>query len=305
MAAVIEVAHLHKRYGSLEAVRDISFTVEEGEIFGIVGPNGAGKTTTVECMEGLRDITSGEVRILGKHPQRDANTLKYDIGIQLQESILPDRIKVKEALQLFASLYGHRHDYTPLVAQLGLTDKLNSYYDALSGGQKQRLSIAMSLLHDPRVVFFDELTTGLDPQARRTIWALVEQVRDMGKTVILVTHFMEEAERLCDRVAIIDNGQLMALDAPRNLIRSLGGKYHIQFQASTDAALAAMLSALDGVVEVTRAKDGYRLEVSDIQAVATVISALTEMEIAFYDFTLQQPNLEDVFIQRTGRAMRD
>lgn len=301
---VIEVKGLRKKYGNFEAVRGIDFTVHRGEIFGIVGPNGAGKTTTVECLEGLRDISSGEVNILGLHPTRDAKNLKQRIGIQLQESILPDRIKVKEALSLFAALYDRSLPYEELVDQLGLREKMDSYYDSLSGGQKQRLSIAMALVNDPEVVFFDELTTGLDPQARRTIWELVEQVRDMGKTVILVTHFMEEAERLCDRVAIIDQGKVIALDAPKQLIRDLQAHYHVQF-TSPEAALAHELENIDSVAEVVQEKDQYRMEVSDIKAVAAIITHLSEKEIPFYDFAIQQPNLEDVFIELTGRTIRD
>lgn len=302
--SVIEVKALRKSYGDFEAVCGIDFSVREGEIFGIVGPNGAGKTTTVECLEGLRDITAGEVRILGLHPQRDAKALKQRIGIQLQESILPDRIKVKEALSLFAALYDRSIPYEELVDQLGLREKMNSYYDSLSGGQKQRLSIAMALVNDPEVVFFDELTTGLDPQARRTIWALVEQVRDMGKTVILVTHFMEEAERLCDRVAIIDQGKVIALDAPTQLIRDLHAHHHVSF-TSDHEDLSTALQKLPQVEQVDHHRDHYQLEVNDIKAVATIITHLTDRDIPFYDFTIQQPNLEDVFIELTGRTIRD
>lgn len=302
--AVIEVRQLHKQYGDFEAVRGIDFTVYQGEIFGIVGPNGAGKTTTVECLEGLRPISSGTVSILGLHPTRDAKQLKQRIGIQLQESILPDRIKVKEALSLFAALYERSLPYDKLVDQLGLRDKMNDYYDSLSGGQKQRLSIAMALVNDPELVFFDELTTGLDPQARRTIWDLVEQVRDMGKTVILVTHFMEEAERLCDRVAIIDAGKVIALDAPKQLIRDLQAHFHVHFSCA-QTELAPELEKIAGVHTIIRDKDLYRLEVSDIRAVAAIISYLSDQDISFYDFAIQQPNLEDVFIELTGRTLRD
>lgn len=301
---VIEVHQLQKRYGTFEAVKGIDFTVYRGEIFGIVGPNGAGKTTTVECLEGLRSITSGSVRLLGLDPQRDAHALKQRIGIQLQESVLPDRIKVKEALALFASLYDHSLPYQTLVQQLGLEEKMNSYYDSLSGGQKQRLSIAMALVNDPDIVFFDELTTGLDPQARRTIWALVEQVRDMGKTVILVTHFMEEAERLCDRVAIIDQGQLVALDTPNQLIESVQSHYHVQFAAVADN-IDDTLAKVDGITEITIDSNDYQLSLSSIKAVAALIMQLSEDNIPFTRFSIQQPNLEDVFIALTGKNIRD
>lgn len=301
---VIEVHQLQKRYGTFEAVKGIDFTVYRGEIFGIVGPNGAGKTTTVECLEGLRSITSGSVRLLGLDPQRDAHALKQRIGIQLQESVLPDRIKVKEALALFAALYDHSLPYQALVQQLGLEEKMNSYYDSLSGGQKQRLSIAMALVNDPDIVFFDELTTGLDPQARRTIWALVEQVRDMGKTVILVTHFMEEAERLCDRVAIIDQGQLVALDTPKQLIESVQSHYHVQFTAVADS-IDDTLAKVDGITGKTIDSNDYQLSLSSIKAVAALIMQLSEDNIPFTRFSIQQPNLEDVFIALTGKNIRD
>lgn len=301
---VIEVHQLQKRYGTFEAVKGIDFTVYRGEIFGIVGPNGAGKTTTVECLEGLRSITAGSVRLLGLHPQRDAHALKQRIGMQLQESVLPDRIKVKEALALFASLYDHSLPYQSLVQQLGLEDKMNSYYDSLSGGQKQRLSIAMALVNDPEIVFFDELTTGLDPQARRTIWALVEQVRNMGKTVLLVTHFMEEAERLCDRVAIIDQGQLVALGTPKQLIESVQSHYHVQFTAATDN-IDDTLAKVDGITEKTIDSNDYQLSLSSIKAVAALIMQLSEDNIPFNRFSIQQPNLEDVFIALTGKNIRD
>jgi ABC-2 type transport system ATP-binding protein len=301
---VIEVSNLHKSYGKTEAVRGISFDVQEGEIFGIVGPNGAGKTTTVECVEGLRDGWTGDVRVLGLHPKRDARQLKQRIGIQLQESILPDRIKVREALELFAALYKRKGPWQPVVEQLGLAEKMEAYYDSLSGGQKQRLSIAMALVNDPELVFFDELTTGLDPQARRNIWDMVEQVRQMGKTVVLVTHFMEEAERLCDRVAIIDHGRMIACDSPRHLIRNLHGTYHVRFTAAEDG-IRSLLEAIPDVVSVSLEAEQYALEVQDIRAVAGIITLLTDKGLPFFDFTIQQPNLEDVFLELTGRTIRN
>lgn len=301
---VIDVRNLYKRYGKLEAVRGISFSVNQGEIFGIVGPNGAGKTTTVEIIEGLRDYNSGEVSILGLHPQKNANRLKQRIGMQLQESVLPDRIKVREALSLFAALYDRSTHWMPLVEQLGLTEKLNSYYDNLSGGQKQRLSIAMALVNDPEVVFFDELTTGLDPQARRTIWDLVKEVRNMGKTVILVTHFMEEAERLCDRVAIIDEGRLIGLDAPRQLISKVKAGFHLHFHCLDKR----WLESFDQMAFVSQAiwvDHQYTLEVNTLEGVGKIIRFITEHEVEYTDFTIKQPNLEDVFIELTGRTIRD
>ena len=302
--SVVQVSGLSKSYKSVKAVDDISFSVEEGEIFGIVGPNGAGKTTTVECIEGLRHADSGSVSVLGFHPQKQSSKLKQLIGIQLQESQLPDRMKVWEALDLFGSFYEHSIPWKPLVEELGLTEKVNSYYDHLSGGQKQRLSIAMALVNDPKVVFFDELTTGLDPQARRTIWELVRSVRDKGKTIILVTHFMEEAQKLCDRVAIIDHGKLIALDTPRNLIRSLDTGAVVRFNASeTD-----LLDELKRIPQVLRTEiqDGTCiLQARDLNAIGDIIKVIAARGLEFHDLSIEQPNLEDVFLALTGRAIRD
>ncbi len=216
--SVIEVKNLHKRYGDLIAVNDISFSVEAGEIFGIVGPNGAGKTTTVEMVEGLRAPDRGSVRVLGLDPRTNRAEVRRRLGIQLQESQLPDRMKVWEALDLYSSFYPDPADWRALMAEMGLADKRNTVYSKLSGGQKQRLSIALALVGNPEVAVLDELTTGLDPQARRDTWDLIRGVRDRGVSVVLVTHFMDEAERLCDRLAVIKAGELVALDTPTALI---------------------------------------------------------------------------------------
>jgi ABC-2 type transport system ATP-binding protein len=215
---IIEVTNLRKRYGDHIAVQDVSFTVEAGEIFGIVGPNGAGKTTTVECVEGLRTADAGTVRVLGLDPRRDRSALRLRMGIQLQSSQLPDRLKVWEALDLYSSFYPNPADWKHLMAEVGLADKRNTVFSKLSGGQKQRLSIALALIGNPRIAMLDELTTGLDPQARRDTWDLIRQVRDRGVTVVLVTHFMDEAERLCDRIAVVHAGRVAALDTPAGLI---------------------------------------------------------------------------------------
>ncbi|MCX4390694.1 ABC transporter ATP-binding protein [Micromonospora peucetia] len=216
--SVIEVRNLRKQYGDQVAVADVSLSVDEGEIFGLVGPNGAGKTTTVECVEGLRTPDSGTVRVLGLDPRRDRAAVRQKLGIQLQESQLPDQIKVWEALDLYSSFYPHPADWRELMDELGLTPKRKSVFAKLSGGQKQRLSIALALVGNPKVAILDELTTGLDPQARRDTWELVRHVRDRGVTVVLVTHFMDEAERLCDRLAVVAAGRVVAVDTPRNLI---------------------------------------------------------------------------------------
>ena len=215
---VIEVSNLRKQYGDHLAVADVSFDVAEGEIFGIVGPNGAGKTTTVECVDGMRKPDAGTVRVLGLDPSRDRAQLHRLVGIQLQESQLPGRLKVWEALDLYSSFYPQPADWRQLMADMGLSDKRNTVFSELSGGQKQRLSIALALVGNPRVAVLDELTTGLDPQARRDTWELIRSVRDRGVTVVLVTHFMDEAERLCDRLAVINAGRVVALDTPAALI---------------------------------------------------------------------------------------
>jgi ABC-2 type transport system ATP-binding protein len=234
MNPIIQVEGLRKVYGATVAVDNISFVVQEGEIFGMVGPNGAGKTTTIECLEGLRKPDAGTVRVLGVDPQREGQSLCLRVGMQLQQSNLPDRMKVWEALDLYASFYPRAADWKELLAQLGLEEKRNTPFSKLSGGQKQRLFIALALLPNPQLVFLDELTTGLDPQARHAIWDLVRDVRARGKTVLLSTHFMEEAERLCDRVAILDHGKIVALDTPAALIHGLEAEERVIFNLQGD-----------------------------------------------------------------------
>ncbi|MFQ5771336.1 MAG: ABC transporter ATP-binding protein [bacterium] len=301
---IIAVEKLRKVYGSVVAVNDLSFEVYEGEIFGMVGPNGAGKTTTIECIEGLRQPEGGLVQVLGCNPQKDGYTLRERIGVQLQESALQNHIKVWEALDLFASFYSNSTDWSTLLEQLGLLEKKNTAFTKLSGGQKQRLFIALSLVNDPELVFFDELTTGLDPQARRSMWDLVKNIREKGKTVFLTTHFMEEAERLCDRVAIIDHGQIVALDSPENLIRNLGAENRVVF--TTDEAFRA--KSLRYLTSVTRVEQiGERVVVygRGDRLVVEVVTALSANGSQFRDLRTEQPNLEDVFLALTGKKMRD
>jgi ABC-2 type transport system ATP-binding protein len=230
MSAVIEVQHLRKTYTDTVAVDDISFTVERGEVFGILGPNGAGKTTTVECVEGLRQPDGGDIRVLGLTPARDRAELTERVGVQLQEGRLPDQLKVAEALELYSSFYRSPADWRELIDTLGLAGKAKTAFGKLSGGQKQRLSIGLALVGNPEIAVLDELTTGLDPQARRDTWELIEHVRDRGVTIVLVTHFMEEAERLCDRVALIDAGRVVALDTPATLAEQTETGQRIQFR---------------------------------------------------------------------------
>jgi ABC-2 type transport system ATP-binding protein len=309
MTNVIQVQHLRKAYGKTVAVEDLSLEVKEGEIFGMVGPNGAGKTTTIECLEGMRAFDGGEIRILGLDPVRQERELRYLIGTQLQKSQLPEQLTVGEVLDLFASFYPNPVPWPALVERLGLTEKKNSWVSKLSGGQLQRVFIALALINRPKLVFLDELTTGLDPQARRSIWDLVREIRAGGCTVFLTTHFMEEAELLCDRVAIMDHGKIVALDSPAALVRNLGADSRVLFTTS-HAFDPKSLQALDGVTRVEREGDRVivygRAAQSGKQAlISEVANWLSAQGAAFSDIRMEQPNLEDVFLQLTGRAMRD
>ena len=304
MKAVICTDKLSKHYGSVVAVDDVSFEVYEGEIFGMVGPNGAGKTTTIECIEGLRRPDDGHIEVLGLDPQGDGYALRERIGVQLQEAVLQSRIKVWEALDLFASFYPRSTDWEALLEQLGLAERRNAHFAELSGGQKQRLFIVLALVNDPELVFLDELTTGLDPRARRAMWDLVREIRKGGKTVFLTTHFMEEAERLCDRVAIMDHGRIVALDSPENLIRSLGAENRVVFTVE-GAFEPERLRRLDGVTRVEQIGERVIVYGHGDRLVGGVVSALTSSGIRFRDLRTEQPTLEDVFLAVTGREMRD
>jgi len=298
MAATITVTGLRKNYGTLAAVDGIDFEVRENEIFGMVGPNGAGKTTTIECLEGLRAPDGGRVSVLGFDPRRDERELRERIGVQLQQSALPDDLRVWEALDLFASFYRKPADGKPLLETLGLAEKRKTAFAKLSGGQKQRLFIAMALVNDPELVFLDELTTGLDPHARRAMWDLVRGIRDRGKTVFLTTHYMEEAEALCDRVLVIDRGRIVALDTPGNLVCGLGKETRVVFTVD-EAFDPGFLAALDGVTKVD--KDGPRTVVtgSGERLVVLVVNALDARGVRFGDLRTEKPDLEDVFLAVT------
>ncbi len=302
---VIVVDDLHKQYGDVTAVNGVSFAVRQGEIFGMVGPNGAGKTTTVECIEGLRRPDRGEVRLLGLDPIAQRLAVAERVGVQLQESALPARLRVREALVLFGAFYRGSAGPDELLARLGLGDKARSAYGKLSGGQKQRLYIALALVNRPEVVFFDELTTGLDPQARRATWDLVRQVRQDGCTVVLTTHSMEEAERLCDRVAIIDRGKIVALDTPDALIRSLGAERRLVFTLPNDATPAVALADLPQVSRVEQAGACLTVYGQGDRFVSSVVYALEEAGVQFLDLRTVQPTLEDVFLALTGHEMRE
>jgi len=301
---VIFVRDLRKAYGDIKAVDGVSFEVRPGEIFGMVGPNGAGKTTTIECLEGLRTPDGGTMCVLGLDPRRDGYALREIVGVQLQESLLQNRIRVWEALDLFASFYRTPVPWEPLLRRLGLEEKRHAPFAKLSGGQKQRLFIALALVNDPRLVFFDELSTGLDPQARRSMWDLVRSVRDDGKTVVLTTHFMEEAERLCDRVAILDRGKIIALDTPDNLIRGLGAENRVVFTSDQELAADAF-HTVPGIQRAERTGERWVLYGRDDRLVVEVVNFLSASRIKFRDLRTEQATLEDVFLTLTGRVMRD
>ncbi len=303
METAIVVEGLRKVYGEVVAVDGISFEVRRGEIFGMVGPNGAGKTTTIECIEGLRRPDGGTVTTLGLDPQRDGYELRERIGVQLQESALPNRIKVWEAVDMFASFYRRSVEWEPLLERLGLAEKRNTDFAKLSGGQKQRLFIALALINDPELVFLDELTTGLDPQARRAMWQLVFDIREQGKTVFLTTHFMEEAERLCDRVAIVDDGRIVALDSPEKLVRSLGAEKRVLFTVER-AFDEAALRAVPGVTKVERNGERVTVYGTGDRLVGGVVNALETGGVPFRDLRTEQPTLEDVFLALTGKQIR-
>ena len=302
--AIIQVKNLRKVYGSVVAIDDISFGVAQGEIFGMVGPNGAGKTTTIECIEGLRSPTKGLIRVLGLDPRKERYALLPRIGIQLQQAALQDRIKVWEALDLYASLYRRTADWQKLLEQMGLAEKRKAPFAKLSGGQKQRLFIALALLNDPEVVFLDELTTGLDPQARRTMWDMVREIRDRGKTIFLITHFMEEAERLCNRVAIVDHGRIIALDTPEKLIENLGAENRVVFMTDGKPNLER-LKALPGVSHVDVVGDRVSVVGSGETLLSGVVNVLSSNGFHYHDLHTEQPTLDDVFLKLTGRAIRD
>ena len=298
---VIEVEHLTKRYGDKVAVADVSFAVERGEIFGILGPNGAGKTTTVECLEGLRTPDGGRLDVLGLDPQRDKAELRQRVGIQLQESQLPDKLRAGEALELYASFYRTPADQGKLLDTLGLTESRNTAYKKLSGGQKQRLSIALALVGSPEIAVLDELTTGLDPQARRDTWGLIEAVRATGVTILLVTHFMEEAERLCDRIAVIDAGRVVAIDTPAGLVAGVDDEQVIRFRPSAPLT-EGVLEALPEVRHVER-RGGQLVVTGRGNVLHAVTSQLARLGVIAGDLRVEQANLDDAFVALTGRKL--
>jgi len=294
---VVDVRNLQKRYGDKFAVQDVSFSVEQGEIFGILGPNGAGKTTTVECIDGLRTRDGGTIDVLGFDPLTQRGQVRKLVGVQLQDAHLPDRIRVAEAMDLYSSFYDKPADWRELLDMLGLTNEFKTQFGKLSGGQKQRLSIALALVGNPQIAILDELTTGLDPQARRNTWKLIQEVRDRGVTVILVTHFMEEAERLCDRIALITKGTVAAIDTPSGIIERIDSEQCLRFRPSREFD-HTLLTELPGVTGVTMS--GQQMVVTGTGNLLQAVSAaLAGQQITARDLRVEQATLEDAFVALT------
>jgi len=300
---LVSVRDLHKHYGDLAALRGISFDILQGEIFGLLGPNGAGKTTTIEIIEGLRQPDGGSVSVCGLDPAEESMTLKQRIGAQLQSTVLPDKMRVDEALHLFASFYKRSASVHLLLEQFGLAENRHTFFENLSGGQKQRLALALALVNDPELVLLDEPTVGLDPQLRREIYSLIEHFRAERRTVLLTTHYIEEAERLCDRVAIMDRGQLVALGTPRELIARSGQGARLEVRLAKPVGLDR-LKLIEGVIDCHEADGAYFLHAQPAAVtIAALVRFLESQENALLEMHIAQPSLEDVFVEMTGRRM--
>jgi ABC-2 type transport system ATP-binding protein len=303
--AVIQVENLHKNYGSVQALRGVSFVVEQGEVFGLLGPNGAGKTTTIEILEGMRTPDSGTARVCGLDPQRSGEKFKEKIGAVLQSTSLPDKIRVLEAIELFAKFYRDRADATALLKRFQLEEKATAFYNQLSGGQKQRLALAMALVNNPQVVFLDEPTAGLDPQVRREIYDIIEQLKREKKTVLLTTHYIEEAERLCDRVGIVDHGKVIALGTPRELKQRSAGTTRIEVRLARPLT-DGILSRMEGVADCREFDGAYVLHsVKPPQTIVALVKQLEADNNELQSLEMFSPSLEDVFIELTGRRLRE
>jgi ABC-2 type transport system ATP-binding protein len=304
-SAVVDVENLHKRYGDLEALRGITFEIKSGEVFGLLGPNGAGKTTTIEILEGLRQPDSGAVTVCGMDPAREKAELKERIGAQLQATVLPDKIRVEEALELYAGFYRRSASIEMLLERFSLTEKRRAFFEKLSGGQKQRLALALALVNDPELVLLDEPTVGLDAQLRRDIYALIERFRAEGRTILLTTHYIEEAERLCDRVAIIDRGLVIAMGTPRQLVHGSGKGTRLEVRLAKPVT-PEHLGQLDAVVDCREAAGTYLLHAQPpARAVAALMRFLQAEDNALLDLHITPPTLEDVFVEMTGRRMEE
>ncbi|MCR4426745.1 MAG: ABC transporter ATP-binding protein [Firmicutes bacterium] len=302
---VIRVEGLRKHYGSVRAVDGISFSVGRGEIFGMLGPNGAGKTTTIECMEGLRTPDSGTLEILGLTHKGASAAIKSRIGVQLQTTGMYPKLTVAELIDLFGSFFPRAVPTTDLIRMVGLEEKSRAFSKDLSGGQRQRLSVAMALVNGPEIVFLDEPTTGMDPQARRALWDVIRGLRDRGKTVVLTTHYMEEAEHLCDRVAIVDRGHIIEMDSPSALVNKHFKHIAIEFDAPEGTQTEA-LAALPGVANLIRGNGKVTLYSSDVPGTMAGLLGLTgENAVSLKHMVVRQASLEDVFLKITGRSMRE
>jgi len=302
---ILQVEDLEKRYEDVHAVRGVSFSVEEGEVFGLLGPNGAGKTSTIEVLEGLRVSDGGRVSVCGLDPQRNPNELKQEIGAALQATSLPDKLRVHEALRLFGSFYRRRRKPDELLRRFGLEEKRNAFYSQLSGGQKQRLVLALALLNDPKVLFLDEPTAGLDPQVRREIYDVIEELKREKKTIVLTTHYIEEAERLCDRVAIIDHGKVIAEGSPRELKARSANTTRVEVRLSKPAE-SGVLKTLEGVVDARELDGGFVLHCQrTAPAIVALVKHLEAQNNELVSLEIATPSLEDVFIELTGRRLRD
>ena len=303
---IVEVRDLRKHYGDVKAVDGLSFEVEPGEVFGMLGPNGAGKSTTVEIVEGLREMDAGQVRILGLDPHRDRVKVRESIGIQLQSASLFDKLTAREHLALFSSFYSRTRTADELIELVDLADRQNAVSKELSGGQRQRLSFALAMVNDPEVVFLDEPTTGLDPQARRHMWDVVAAMGKEGKTVFLTTHYMEEAELLCDRIAIIDHGKIIALDTPARLIESQFQAQTVSFDTTHGSLSRTELESLSGVTRAVTDDGHIELFTADVAAtIGALMDYARRQDVPMSDLNIGQANLEDVFLKLTGRRIRD
>ncbi len=304
MPAKVIVRDLRKRYDGIEAVRGVSFAIEPGEIFGLLGPNGAGKTTTVECLVGLREPDSGEIEVCGLDARRRAADVKQKIGVALQSTSLQDKITPREALRLFGSFYRERAEPAELLARFALADKADAAVDTLSGGQRQRLALALAFVNRPELVFLDEPTTGLDPQARRELHASIAQMKRDGYTVLFTTHYLDEAEALCDRVAIIDRGRIVATGAPHELIAQSNAQQRVTLRATRPLGFAAV-SALPGVTDVTCEQAEVHFHTSDAtESLAALTRLLTQTHTQLIELQVKQASLEDVFLRLTETKPR-